>query len=179
MGALVEAGGVEALVQLVSEGIAKQREFAAGALKHLGLGSSYVQSAVLKADGLKPLADRVRDGTSGEKLEATEALRNFARASDGAFLGAVEQAGAVHPLMLISRGGGGKVKEFADECLKLLATGDPYIRQVILVASADVDAGLGDPQSARRRYGPKYGAPAPGPGFQPVGEGQAPPGFQF
>ena len=69
-----KAGAVEPLVDLVSEGSERQKEWAASALAAFASGNAESQEEIASAGGVEPLVALARDGTDRQKEAAAAAL---------------------------------------------------------------------------------------------------------
>ena len=126
--AIVAAGGVEALVELVTNGEAGGQEEAARALANLAFDNAANRAAMAAAGAIPPLVAIVTTGAPRGQERAAYALKNLAH-GNAANKVAIIAAGAVDPLIVM------REQRDASERLKLYARVALYELDLAAIAS--------------------------------------------
>ena len=129
--ALVDAGGLAPLVNLLRTGSAKVQEEAAAALATLDADVSF-QSEVIKAGAIPPLVATLQHGSAAVQASGAQALANAAAYSMDAQR-AIAKAGAIAPLLALL-GSVGRAQRPAAGALAKLARGNKEIQDTIAEA---------------------------------------------
>ena len=116
---IAEAGGIAPLVELVRDGSANAKLWAAWALGNLACNAANT-ALIAEADGVARLLELLRDGSADTKWSAAYALGNLAR-NNAANKVAIAEAGGVPPLVELVRDGSEVAKEQAVWALRNLA----------------------------------------------------------
>lgn len=99
-GAIHEAGGIPALVAVLSAGTDKAKEHAAGALANLTSRSELIRTAVYEAGGIPALVVLLGAAAHSSRKRALQALTNLTSHSE--LMGAaVHEAGGIPPLVAL------------------------------------------------------------------------------
>lgn len=94
---IVEAGGIPALVKLLTDGAPAARTRAAGALENLAHESMHNSAAIAEAGGIVPLVQLLTEGEPAAQGHAARALCNLAFRSAANKM-AIAKAGGMSPL---------------------------------------------------------------------------------
>ena len=106
--AIVSAGGIAALLELMRSGTKDHRAEAADALHNLSMVDDSNQIAVARGGGIETLVELVRSGSEEEKTAAASALRTVSLNEDNQI--AVAEKGGLEVLIELLRTGEGDGK---------------------------------------------------------------------
>ena len=112
--AIVKAGAIGPLVELLSLGSDNAKEQAAGALRNLSINAAN-RAAIAAAGAIAPLVELLRRGSASAKESAVGALLHLA--NNDANAAAIVAAGGIAPLEQLARDGEGHAQSWASKAL--------------------------------------------------------------
>jgi vacuolar protein 8 len=134
---VAEAGGIAPLVELLRDGSAEAKLWAAMALGHLACNRATNQVLIAEAGGIAPLVELLRDGSAGAEMWAAWALGILACNDANRVL--IAEAGAIPRLVELLRDGSAEAKFEAASALCNLAHNNDA-NAVAIAAAVGFDA---------------------------------------